>query len=307
MKRQPALVFASYAAIYIVWGSTYFFIRQSVATISPAWVMAIRWLIGGALLLGVSAARGALRNPPSLANIASALVLGTLLLLVGNGAITAAEREMDSYVAALLASTTPIIVAVIDTVLLRKTLTVARVLGVVIGFTGVAVLVYNGHSIRSSLGPAVLLGLLGILSWGLGTSLGHRFPVSGDSMVNSGIQMVFVGAVSLVVALVSGPSPRQMLSSMSALSLFGVLYLAVIGSVAFSAYTYLVAVEPAARLVSYALVNPIIALLLGLGFGGETPTPLLAWGVPLALVGLGFMLYGERILSWLRSRLARRT
>jgi drug/metabolite transporter (DMT)-like permease len=233
-------------------------------------------------------------------------VLGTLLLLVGNGAITAAEREMDSYVAALLASSTPIIVAVIDAVLLRKTLTLARVLGVVIGFTGVAVLLYNGHSIRSSLGPAVLLGLLGIFSWGLATSLGHRFPVSGDSMVNSGIQMLFVGAVSLAVALIAGPSPLQMLSSMSALSLFGVLYLAIIGSVAFSAYTYLVAVEPSGRLVSYALVNPIIALLLGLGFGGETATPFLAWGVPLALVGLAFMLYGERLVSWLRSRLARR-
>jgi drug/metabolite transporter (DMT)-like permease len=306
MKGQPALVIACYAAIYIVWGSTYFFIRQSVATIPPAWVMAIRWLIGGALLLGVALARGGLKKLPSLRQVVSALVLGTLLLLVGNGAITIAEREMDSYVAALLASSTPIIVAVFDTILLRKTLTLARVLGVVIGFTGVAVLLYNGHSIRSSLGPAVLIGLLGVLSWGLATSLGHRFPVSGDSMVNSGIQMLFVGAVSLAVALIAGPSPRDLLSSVSAMSLFGVLYLAVVGSVAFAAYTYLVAVEPAERLVSYALVNPIIALFLGLGFGGETATPFLDYGVPLALVGLSFMLYGERFLAWLHARLTRR-
>jgi drug/metabolite transporter (DMT)-like permease len=306
MKRQPALVIACYAAIYVVWGSTYFFIRQSVATISPAWVMAVRWLIGGALLLGTAFARGGLRNLPSMRNVASALLLGTLLLLVGNGLITVAERTMDSYEAALLASSTPIIVAVFDTILLGKRLTLARVLGVVIGFTGVAVLLYNGHSIRSSLGPAVLLGLLGILSWGLATSLGHRFPVSGDSMVNSGIQMLFVGAVSLTIALIVGPSPRAMLSAVSALSLFGVLYLAVVGSAAFAAYTYLVAVEPAERLVSYALVNPIIALLLGLGFGGESATPFLAYGVPLALVGLAFMLYGERLIEWLRARLARR-
>lgn len=306
MKRQPALLIASYAVIYIVWGSTYFFIRRSVATISPAWVMAIRWLIGGALLLGVAFARGGLRNMPSLRNVASALVLGTMLLLVGNGAITIAERTMDSYVAALIASSTPIIVAVFDTILLGKRLTVARVLGVVIGFTGVAVLLYNGQSIRSSLGPAVLIGLLGIFFWGLATSLGHRFPVSGDSMVNSGIQMLFVGAVSLVVALITGPAPRVVLSTVSAMSLFGVLYLAVIGSVAFAAYTWLVAVEPAERLVSYALVNPLIALLLGLGFGGESPTPFLVYGVPLTLAGLAFMLYGEGLLAWLRDRLARR-
>jgi drug/metabolite transporter (DMT)-like permease len=170
----------------------------------------------------------------------------------------------------------------------------------------VAVLLYNGHSIRSSLGPAVLLGFLGIFSWSLATSLGHRFPVSGDSMVNSGIQMLFVGAVSLVVALVAGPPPREAFSSMSAISLFGVLYLAVIGSVAFAAYTWLVAVEPAERLVSYALVNPLIALLLGLGLGGESATPYLAYGVPLALVGLAFMLYGEKLLAWRRALLARR-
>jgi len=306
MKRQPALVIACYATIYVVWGSTYFFIRQSVATISPAWVMAIRWLIGGALLLGAAFARGGLRSLPSLRNIVASIVLGTLLLLVGNGAITVAERTMDSYVAALIASSTPIIVAVFDALLLRKRLTATRVLGVVIGFTGVAVLLYNGHSIRSSLGPAELIGLLGILSWGLATSLGHRFPVSGDSMVNSGIQMLFVGAVSLGIGLVAGPPPRAAFSAVSAMSVFGVLYLAVIGSLAFAAYTYLVAAEPAERLVSYALVNPIFALLLGLGFGGESPTPLLAYGVPLALVGLAFMLYGERLCAWLRNRLARR-
>ena len=302
MKRQRGLVIASYATIYLVWGSTYFFIRQSVLTIPPMWVMAIRWLIGGGLLLGVAAGRGGLRKLPSARNILSSVVLGVLLLLLGNGGITIAEQNVDSYIAALLASSTPLIVAVFDSLLLKKTLTVARVLGVVLGFAGVAVLLYNGHSLRTTLNASVLIGAGGVLGWGLGTSLGHRFPVSGDNMVNSGIQMLFVGIVSLLVCIVIGPAPGHVLAAASLVSAAGVLYLGVVGSAAFSAYTYLVAVEPAERLVSYALVNPIIALALGLWLAAETPTPFLAIGVPLALVGLAFMLYGERFFAWLRAK-----
>jgi drug/metabolite transporter (DMT)-like permease len=306
MKRNRPLIIVCYLTIYLVWGSTYFFIRQSVATISPAWVIAIRWIIGGVLLLGMALLRGGFRTLPSLRNVVSSMILGILLILVGNGGITIAERTMDSYIAALLASSTPIVVAIFDGLLLRKRLTLARILGVVIGFGGVAVLLYNGHSVRSSLNPAVLIGLLGVLSWGLATSLGHRFPVSGDNMVSSGIQMLFVGIVALVIALIMGPSPAVLAARMSAASLVGVLYLGVVGSLAFSAYTYLVQVEPAERLVSYALVNPLIALVIGLGLAGESATPLLYYGVPLALVGLAFMLYGERIVAWLRARAARR-
>ena len=302
MKRKPALIITSYATIYLVWGSTYFFIRQSVLTIPPLWVMAVRWLIGGALLAGFAAFRGSLRTLPSRRAVLSSIVLGTLLILGGNGLITVAEQNVDSYLAALLASSTPILVALIDSLLLRKPLTAARVLGVLFGFVGVAVLLYNGHSLAASLNPSVLIGLAGVLSWSLATSLGHRFPVSGDNTVNSGIQMLFVGAVCLLAALVIGPAPAEVFAHGSTLAVVGVIYLGVLGSLAFSAYTYLVQVEPAERVVSYALVNPIIALFFGLVLVSEAPTPYLAVGVPLALVGLGLMLYGERLLAWLRRK-----
>jgi drug/metabolite transporter (DMT)-like permease len=300
MRRKPGLVIAGYATIYLVWGSTYFFIRQAVHTIPPMWVLAIRWLIGGGLLMGVAVARGGLRRIPTVRNFLSAVVLGMLLLFAGNGGITIAELNVDSYVAALIASSTPIVVALFDSLLLRKPLSAARVLGVVLGFAGVAILLYNGHSIATSFNPSVLIGLGGVCCWGLATSLGHRFPVSGDNTVNSGVQMMFVGLVSLLFCAATGPSPAAVLKAASTISLVGVIYLGVVGSLAFSAYTYLVAVEPAERLVSYALVNPIIALLLGLGLASESPTPYLGLGVAVVLVGLAFMLYGERLLEWLR-------
>jgi drug/metabolite transporter (DMT)-like permease len=300
--RRPALVVASYLTVYLVWGSTYFFIKRSVATIPTFSVLAIRWTVGGILLLAFAAATGRLRRLPSLRELASAAVLGTLLLLLGNGLITAAERRVDSYIAALLASSSPIIVALFDRVLLRIRLTLVRLLGVALGFAGVALLLYDGHSLASSLELSVIFGLAGVLFWGLATSLGHRFPVHGDNTVNSGVQMLFTGLVSLAITLLAGHRPAEVAAAMSPASLFGVSYLAVVGSIAFAAYTYLVKNEPAERVVSYALVNPLIALVLGLVIGNESPTPLIAVGSPLILLGLGFMLYGERLVAWLRKR-----
>jgi drug/metabolite transporter (DMT)-like permease len=300
--KPTLLVILSYLTIYIVWGSTYFFIKRSVETIPPFYVMAARWIVGGVLLTGWAVLRGKTRPLPTLRQIASALLLGTLLILGGNGLITVSEQRVDSYIAALLASSTPILVAIMDTVIIRKRMTLARILGVAAGFAGVALLLYDGRSLASSFTPSVLIGLLGVLSWSLATSLGHRLPVAGDNTLHSGIQMLFVGLVSLAGSLIFDAPPRNFIPHVSASSLFGVAYLAVIGSLAFAAYTYLISHEPSERVVSYAVINPVIALVLGLALGSESPTPFIAFGVPLILVGLLFMLYGERIVSMVRRR-----
>jgi drug/metabolite transporter (DMT)-like permease len=300
--RSAALVVVSYLVVYVVWGSTYFFIKRSVATIPTFAVLALRWTVGGVLLLAFALASGRLRRLPSLREIAASAALGLLWLLVSNGMITSAERRIDSYIAALLASSSPIIVAIFDRLLLRIRLTLVRILGVVIGFAGVALLLYDGRSLASSFDAPVLLCLGGVLCWGLGTSLGHRFPVHGDNTVNSGIQMLVTGLIALAITLIAGHRPAEIAAAVSGQSLFGVAYLAVVGSVAFSAYTYLVKHEPAERVVSYALVNPLIAIALGLVAGNESPKPLIAIGSPLIILGLGFMLYGERLAAWLRRR-----
>jgi drug/metabolite transporter (DMT)-like permease len=302
MKRQTLLVLASYLTVYVVWGSTYFFIRQAVATFTPFSLMAVRWTIGGIVLIGVSAARGGFRPLPTPREVLSALILGSFLLLGGNGLITVAERRIDSYLAALLISSTPIFVAVLDRAVIGRRLTGVRVAAILVGVAGVGLLLYNGQSLVSSLSPAVLLGLAGVVSWSIATSLGHRFPVAPDTMTNSGMQMLFVGIASLLISLLSDPPPREIISRISAWSLFGAAYLTVFGTLAFAAYTYLIRAEPAERVVSYALVNPLIALFLGLALGHESPTPLLAAGTPLIILGLALMLYGERIMGALRGR-----
>ena len=299
-RRDAALLIICYVTVYLVWGSTYFFIRQAVLTIPPFYVVGLRWTVGGVLLLLFALATGRLKTLPTVREILSSFALGFFLLLVGNGLISVAEQKIDSYIAALLAASTPILVAIFDRFLLKKPLTLLRVVGIVGGFAGVALLLYNGRSIRTTLDASVLIGLVGILSWSFATSLGHRFPVHGDNLVNSGIQMLFVGVVSLAGSLIFDRPPAALIAGASVLSALSVLYLAVIGALAFAAYTFLVSREPAERVVSYALVNPLIALLLGLGLGSETPTPFLWIGVPLVLLALVLMLYGEKSLARLR-------
>ena len=300
-RHGAALIVICYITVYIVWGSTYFFIRQAVLTIPPFYVVGLRWTVGGGLLLAFAAATGRLRKLPTLPQIGSSLVLGFLLLLVGNGLISVAERTIDSYIAALLSASTPILVAVFDRFLLRKRLALIRVLGIAGGFAGVGLLLYNGQPMGSSLNTAILIDLAGVLSWSLATSLGHRFTVPGDSLVNSGVQMLFVGVVALAGSLAFGVAPVEVIAGASLMSALSVLYLAVVGAVAYAAFTYLVTREPAARVVSYAVVNPLIALLLGLGLGAESSTRFLWAGVPLVLLALLLMLYGEKVAAWLKA------
>jgi drug/metabolite transporter (DMT)-like permease len=140
-----------------------------------------------------------------------------------------------------------------------------------------------------------------MLLWSFGTSLAHRLQLPLDSRINSGIQMFFAGAVSLGIALVCGHTPETVFTGASIRSLAGLSYLAVVGSLALSAYSYLLVHEPSIRIVSYALVNPGIAVLLGFLFGNETAAPYLAIGLPLILIGLATMLYGETLIRRFRT------
>lgn len=291
MKKNAWLIAFSYATVYIVWGSTYFFIKMAVETIPPFYVVGLRFLLGGLLLLALAFFTGRLRPFPSPKEIGYSILLGLFLLLGGNGLITLAEKQVDSYLAALIVASTPIVVALIDRIVLKKTIPFINLSGILLGILGVAFLVYNGHSIMSSLSPYILLVLAGILSFGSGTSIGHRLAAPRDAVVNSGIQMLFVGAISTLGMMFWGEP--LIIPAISWPSWFGLIYLAVVGSFAFIAFNYLLTNEPGIRVASYALVNPVIAVLLGLFLGNETPVPYLMVGLPLILCGVFLMLYGK--------------
>jgi drug/metabolite transporter (DMT)-like permease len=302
MSRDTLKTIAAYLTIYIVWGSTYFFIKMALESFPPYPIVGLRFTVGGTLLLvlGLASSKGRVSLSP--ASVLSGVLLGALLLFGANGLVTIAERKVDSYLVALVMAVVPLAVATFDRFLFHKTITWMRFIGIMIGFCGVVFLLYDGRSLRGSLSPHMLMVLAAMLLWSFGTSLAHRLPLPMDSRINSGIQMFFAGLVSLAIALISGHTPATVFAAVSLRSLFGLSYLAVVGSLAITAYAYLLVNEPSIRIVSYALVNPGIAVFLGLLFGNETAAPYLLLGFPLILIGLATMLYGDTLLRRLQIR-----
>lgn len=295
------LILLSYAALYIVWGSTYLFIKLAVQTIAPLYVVGLRFFTGGLIFVLFSLVTGRIKRLPTYRELAAALFLGSLLLLGGNGMVTFAERKVDSYLTALILSTTPVVVGFFDRLFLKKKLSFFRSAGILLGVVGVGVLLYDGGNHGIQITPEILLVIGGLTSWSLATSLGHRIGVYPDAVVNSGLQMLFVGVLSLGTLLFTKPPTMAMISACTPVSIAAVLYLAVFGSLTFLAYTFLIRHEPAIRVVSYAFVNPVIAILLGIVVAREITKPLLVPGTALILVGLFAMLYGDAL--WRRRRL----
>ncbi len=301
MSKKTLLVIISYLTIYIVWGSTYFFIKMAVKTIPPFYVIGFRWLVGGSLILGFTLLTGRFKRLPTLGEAGNAVLLGVLLLLTGNGLISIAERKVDSYLVALVLALTPIVIALFDWLLFKKRVSVMNLAGIVVGVGGVALLLYNGTSLTSSFTPDLFLVVCGLISWSFATSLGHKVNVYPDILVNSAMQMLIVGAGCMLGMAFNGPPLSELMPQFSIQSWTGTWYLAIVGSLAFCAYTYLIANEPAIRISSYALINPLIATFLGLVIAKENPVPYLFYAFPIILLGLFLMIYGEVAVKFLKN------
>lgn len=294
-------VIIAYAVLYLVWGSTYWFIKEAVHTLHPGLVVGIRFSLGGLMLLGLGMALGRFKRLPSAAEWRAAAILAVLLILGGNGLVTIAEKKVDSYVAALIIATTPLTVALFNRMLLKLPLPLPGLAGLFAGLLGVALVLYDGSSFASSLNPQVLLILAAVGCWSLGTSLGKSLKAFPDVLISSGLQCLVGGAVSLALFAVIRKGDLPDLSGVTLSSWLALAYLTVPGSLAFFAYGFLITREPSFRVVSYALVNPAIAVLLGLSMG-EAVQPYLWFGLPLILTGVFLMLYGAPLLARLRGK-----
>jgi drug/metabolite transporter (DMT)-like permease len=296
MTRFPLKIALSYLTVYIVWGSTYLFIKMGVETMPPFYLVGIRFFLGGVAFLAIGALTGKLRGLPTRQELLSALFLGIVLLVLGNGLVSVAERTVDSYLAALVVAATPFCVALFNRVLFREKLPHYRLAGMLCGLAGVALILYNGKNILSSVTPGVGVVIGGLASWSLATSVGHSMKVHSNTLVNSGLQMTFGGAVALVIAAIAYGPVVPLVAAISPRSWIGCIYLTVLGAAGFYCYSYLIKHEPSIRVVSYAIVNPLIAVVLGLLFAKEKPAPLLGVGFPLILASLALMLYGGEIM-----------
>jgi drug/metabolite transporter (DMT)-like permease len=270
-SRTPstALLVAAFAAIWIIWGSTYLAIRYALETLPPFLFAGVRFLIAGTILAAVALVRGAPR--PTAANWRAAALIGVLLFLGGNGAVVWAELQIPSGAAALLVATEPLMIVLLQ----RKRPGLLHALGLALGFGGVAILVSPGSDGLALLPCLVVVG--GSLSWAAGSLLGQRAALPENSFLSAGTQMLAGGTALSLVGLLHGDAAALDLGAVSATSLLAVGYLILFGSiVAFTSYSFLVRHVSPARVSTYAYVNPLVAVLLGSLLGNEPFTPQIA-------------------------------
>lgn len=264
---------AAFVAVYIIWGSTYLAIRFADATLPPFLMAGSRFLIAGAVLYAWMRLRGASR--PGRVHWQSAIVVGLLLLVGGNGVVVWAERVVPSSLAALLISTVPIWMALMDW--LRpggRRPSLATFAGLALGFVGVALLIGPGTGAAVSFNPLYAgIVILASISWAAGSLYSRGAKMPPAPLVGTAMEMLAGGAVLLALGLVTGESAHLNLHAVSVKSALAFLFLIIFGSlVAYSAYVWLLRNVAPARVSTYAYVNPVVAVFLGWAFDSEQLT-----------------------------------
>jgi len=277
-KQRPSrlIVVLAFAAVYILWGSTYLGIRLAIETLPPFLMAATRFSLAGIILLTWSRLKGE-RFLSSLNQWRKAFIVGALLLLCGNGGVTWSEKYVATGLVALLVSTEPLWVVILNWILTRRRPNSKVLLGVLIGLAGVTLLVSDGlsrgggDSWLSLVGAGVVM--LAAFGWAAGSVFSNRHPIGASTSMSSGMQMLAGGSLLLILALVSGDVGRLNLSNASWTSIGAFFYLLVFGSlVGFTAYSWLLNNVTPAMATTYAYVNPVVAVFLGWLIAGEPLT-----------------------------------
>ena len=267
-------VLVAFAAIYLLWGSTYLAIRYAVETLPPFLMAGTRHLTAGLALYAWIRARGEAR--PRVRDWGVAAVIGALMLFGGNGLVSWAEQRVPSGLAALIVASVPIWMTVLEAAQKRRAPQAAVVAGLVVGLLSLGFLVVPGR-LRGGAGHVDPLGaavlLTASLSWAAGSLYSRRVKLPVSTFLAIAMEMIAGGAVLWVVGLAFGEAGRLQLAAVSAKSLLALGYLIVFGSLAgFSAYMWLLQVTTPARVSTYAYVNPVVAVLLGWAIAGEAVT-----------------------------------
>lgn len=285
---SKAKLIAAFAAIYIIWGSTYLFIKFSIETVPPFLVGAFRFIIAGTLLYTWARMRSSIK--PTSKQWVQGLALGMVLLGVGNGCVVWAQQYIPSGIAALVVAIVPLMVVLIEWIRpggLRPS--AAALVGVIIGLAGMVLLIgpsaFLGAGDLHAGGALVLLA--GSLSWSAATVFGKRASVPPSPPMASGIQLIGGGVFLITAGLLAGDFGRLEASDFTLKATLSLAYLTFFGSiVAFSAYSWLLRVAPPTKIATYAYVNPVVAMLLGWAVADESMTPRTLFAAAVVLAGV---------------------
>lgn len=275
--KSPSLikVIIAFAIVYIVWGSTYFFVQAAERDFPPFILGALRFFASGFILLAWCAVRKYKLVYRS--QIKTSFIVGNLLLFIGNGSIIWAEETLPSSFVAVLVSAAPLWFVLFDSRNRGANFGNKYIItGIIMGFAGVIVLFWE--KIFDNLAPvsgntlrvlSLLAVVVGNISWCAG-SIYSKYQEKGNTVVAAAWQMIFAAVSFLIVACCIGESHHFQIHEIHLRAWLSVIYLVVMGSLAgYSAYIWLLQVRPATQVSTNAYVNPVVAVLLGVFFGGE--------------------------------------
>ena len=267
-------ILSAFAALYLIWGSTYLAILFAIDTIPPLLMAGTRFLLAGSIMFAIARWQGAPKG--SLANWRTALIVGSCLLLGGNGGVTLAEQYVSSGLASVMVATVPIYIALLawwsgsapkPTPLIW--------LGLAGGFAGVAILLWPAlrpsPDEQSHAGLGMLILLCSSFIWSAGSIYSRQSKSAAPPLLLAGQQMLCGGALLTLAGFIMGEHYRFDASRISLLSLGSFAYLVIIGAlIGYTAYIFLLRHCDPSKVATYAYVNPIVAVILGAIFAGET-------------------------------------
>ncbi|GAB7127169.1 drug/metabolite exporter YedA [Silvimonas sp. JCM 19000] len=282
---HPTLLLLCLAIVYVVWGSTYLGIRIGLEGIPPLLLSAVRNLSAGAILLAWLRWRGA--PWPTLRQWRNGVIIGFMMMSVGNGFVCVAEQSVPSGIAALVVASGPIF-AILFGWLFGTRPRVIEWIGVGLGFAGVALL---NLDLRAAANPVgVIIVVIAAASWSFATILQRRLDMPVGT--SAAVQMLGGGACLIPMAAIHGESWPMHVPTQSWLAL---LYLIVFGSIiTYSAFVYVITHSRPALATSYAYVNPVVAVGLGAVFAGEQVSLPLVLGMLVILAGVALIVLGQR-------------
>lgn len=290
-QAAPLMIIVAFATVYIVWGSTYFFIARAVAHIPPFMLGAFRFLAAGLLLLLWCAIRKEKLFDP--AQMKFAAITGFLMLFIGTGSVILAEMALPSSLVGVLIASQAIWLVLWDKDNWKANLTNRNtVLGLLIGLGGVVLLFtesFQGFALNASTSTFIvsfIILFVGMQSWS-GGSIYAKKHAKGASSVNSAWQMLIAGLVFIPASFLNKEWGSFQWQAVPASAWLAVLYLVVLGSLAgYSAYVWLLTVRPIAQVGTHVYVNPVVAVLLGVLFAGESMSWLQVLGLAVILASV---------------------
>jgi drug/metabolite transporter (DMT)-like permease len=273
-KRIQVII--AFAALYLIWGSTYLGIRFAIATIPPFLMAGTRFLIAGLIMFAIARTQTTLRS--TWREWRTSFIVGACLLLGGNGGVTLSEKYIESGLAAVIVATVPIYITLLGwlTGMSPRPRPVVW-LGLAGGFLGVIILIAPALRFSSSNGPHAAIGmsilLLSSFIWSAGSLYSSARKSASSSFLTAAQQMVCGGTLLTLAGLLTGEAAKFHPGAISSLSLGAFIYLVLIGGIiGYFSYAWLLRHCDPAKVATYAYVNPIVAVLLGAAFAGEVLT-----------------------------------